>query len=56
MPDTFPEKKADWAASSGFYDPETNAHFYFNAGDSWTEPGNMWVYRYAPANANGKKG
>ena len=47
MPDTFPEKKVGWEASSGFYDPETNAHFYFNAGDSGTQPGNMWVYRYA---------
>jgi hypothetical protein len=39
--------KIDWSASSGFYDPETNAHFYFNAGDSSTDPGNMWAWRYA---------
>ena len=54
MPDTFPEKQWDgntrsgveWGASSAFYDPGLNAHFYFNAGDGSTEPGNMWVYRY----------
>jgi hypothetical protein len=60
MPTTFPEKQKGpgdktgvrWGASSGFYDPETNAHFYFNAGDSKYRPGNMWVYRYKKA---GKK-
>lgn len=31
---------------SAFYDPELNAHFYFSAGDSRTEPGSIWVYRY----------
>ena len=45
-PSTLPEK-VNWVAGSGFYDPELDAHFYFNAGDSDTEPGNMWVYRYA---------
>jgi hypothetical protein len=47
LPATIPEKVPHWGASSGFYDPETNAHFYFNAGDSSTEPGNMWAWRYA---------
>lgn len=49
MKDTLPEK-VNWVSGSGFYDPELNAHFYFNAADSQTWPGNMWVYRYAPAN------
>ena len=47
LPATIPEKVPHWGASSGFYDPETNAHFYFNAGDSDTDPGTMWAYRYA---------
>ncbi len=38
-----------WTGSSGFYDEKLNAHFYFNAGDSNTRPGRMWVYRYKQA-------
>ena len=30
---------------SGFYDPVTNAHYYYQAGDS-NPNGNVWVYRY----------
>ncbi len=46
--------KLNWGASSGFYDPELNAHFYFNAGDSNVNPGNMWVWRYGVGNAGVK--
>jgi len=34
---------------NGFYDPDLNVHFYFDAGDSRTTPGNFWVYRYRRA-------
>lgn len=30
----------------GFYSPAVNAHYFFDAGDSRTEPGNIWVWRY----------
>jgi hypothetical protein len=43
------EAKPNWGASSGFYDPDLNAHFYFNASDSNVNPGNMWVWRYQRA-------
>jgi hypothetical protein len=43
------EAKPKWGASSGFYDPDLNAHFYFNASDSNVNPGNMWVWRYQRA-------
>ena len=34
---------------NSFYDPKLNAHFFFDAGDSRTTPGNIWVYRYKHA-------
>lgn len=56
LPQTCPDEP-NWGASSGFYDPETNAHFYFNAGDSSTAPGNMWAWRYAsPKGGGGQAG
>jgi len=48
LPNTLPGN-VKWYASSGFYDEKLNAHFYFNAKDSGFTPGNMWVWRYAPA-------
>ena len=48
LPDTAPaatkQRGSRWC--SGFYDEQLNAHFYFNAGDSSTRPGDMWVWRY----------
>jgi hypothetical protein len=48
LPDTAPaatkQRGSRWC--SGFYDEALNAHFYFNAGDSSTRPGDMWVWRY----------
>jgi hypothetical protein len=48
MPVTAPpeHKQRGFRWCSGFYDEKLNAHFYFNAGDSNRNPGNMWVYRY----------
>jgi hypothetical protein len=34
---------------SAFYSEEFNAHFFFDAGDSSTKPGNIWVWRYKTA-------
>ncbi len=31
---------------SGFYSQKHNAHFFFDAGDSRTTPGNIWAWRY----------
>jgi hypothetical protein len=33
----------------GFYSPKQNAHYFFNAGDSRTTPGDIWVWRYKRA-------
>jgi len=30
----------------GFYSQTHNAHFFFDAGDSRTTPGDIWVWRY----------
>lgn len=43
------QESVDWEAGGGFYDPDLNVHFYFNARAGKDLPGNMWVYRYAPA-------
>ncbi|MFO7899435.1 MAG: hypothetical protein R6V58_10300 [Planctomycetota bacterium] len=32
--------------SGGFRGEKPNAHFYFNAGDSSTRPGDMYAWRY----------
>lgn len=37
-----------------FYDPELNAHFFYDARDSSTKPGDIWAYRYKRKKA-GKK-
>lgn len=46
-------KKNEWSRAPGarkgnhsFYDPVLNAHFFYDAGDSNTEPGDIWVYRF----------
>ena len=31
---------------SGFYSQKHNAHFFFDAGDSRTTPGDIWAWRY----------
>lgn len=57
LPKTFPKQSDDWrrgngwVSGSGFYDPELNVHFYYNAWDSDTWPGDMWVYRYGPGDS-----
>ncbi|MCK6471949.1 MAG: kelch repeat-containing protein [Planctomycetes bacterium] len=40
------------ATTGAFYDPENNAHYYFQAGDS-KDDGTMWVYRYKRAEEPG---
>jgi len=48
LPDTQPAK-VNGVAGSGFYAPALNAHFCFNARDSDSKTGNIWMYRYRKA-------